>query len=178
MKPFATLVAAGLAALVTFAATPPVIAGDPIETMETWEDIQDTYGSVPGFFRLFPERDLGKIWHEFRVLQLNPWLGLDAKTRELIGMVVAGQGYCDTCFYFHAAAAAANGASEAEIIAAAKLVAPTRRFHVAIERTGAYAPSFVRETDLILWGDQQTADQRRPQIDLAGLQSTSNAACD
>lgn len=175
MKPFVTRVAIGFAALLTISAAPPVIAGDPAPA---YEDIRETYGSVPGFFRLFPERDLDDLWHAFRVLQLNPWLGLDAKTRELIGMVVAGQRHCDTCFYFHVAAAAANGASEAEIIAAATLVAKTRRFHVAIERSGAHAASFARETDLVLWGDQQTADQRRPQLDLAGLQSASNAACD
>lgn len=174
MKPHPTLAAAGLAALLSCLA-PPASAGDPTFV---YEDIKETYGSVPGFFRLFPERDLDKAWHAFRVLQLNPGLGLDAKTRELIGIVVAGQRDCDTCFYFHVAAATANGASQAEIIAAATLVAPTRRFHTAIERSGAHEASFARETDLVLWGDQRTADQRRPTLDLAGLQAASEAACD
>jgi AhpD family alkylhydroperoxidase len=175
MKPHTTVLAAGFAALTLSAAPQAVFAAD---AAATYQDIEETYGSVPGFFRLFQADDVSEAWGAFRALQLNPDVGLDAKSRELIGVALAAQGDCQLCLYFHVAAATANGASEAEIVAAAALVTKTRRLHTTFKRAGTQPLAFTRETDLVLWGDDQTAERGRPTLEMSQLESGSAAVCD
>ena len=131
----------------------------------TYGDIGETYGAVPGFFRLFPRDNVAEAWGAFTALQLNPDIDMDAKSRELIGVAVAAQGPCRPCVYFHAAAALANGATEAEIGAVIGIGTATRRLHTALGEAGADAETFKRETDLVLWGDARSIELRGPSSD-------------
>lgn len=172
MKPHTTV----LAALMTLSATPQaVVAAD---AAAAYQDIEETYGSVPGFFRLFPGEGVSEAWGAFRALQLNPDIGLDAKGRELIGVALAAQGDCQPCLYFHVAAATANGASESEIVAAAALVTAIRLLHTNLQQVEADPFIFARETDLVLWGDARTADRRRPTVEVSQLKSVPTVTCD
>src|SRR3989442_11879936 len=63
----------------------------------TYRDIEQTLGSVPGFFRQFPEAGIAGAWAEFKVIQLNPKTKLDGKTKELIGLAVSAQIPCQYC---------------------------------------------------------------------------------
>jgi AhpD family alkylhydroperoxidase len=158
MKPNAKHIVA--AALLALSAIPQsVLAGD---AEAAYEDIRETYGSVPGFFYLFARDGVVEAWKAFKALQLNPDIGMDAKTRELVGAAVAAGGDCQACVYFHAAAAFANGASQAEISEAAALGAATKRLHRVFDQAGADQDDFRRETDLVLWGDPQTVKLRSP----------------
>jgi AhpD family alkylhydroperoxidase len=169
MKPHTTVLAASLAAFLSLSGAPQgVLASD---ASEAYRDIEETYGVVPGFFWLFEVDTISEAWEAFKALQLNPDVGVDAKSRELIGIALASQGKCEPCLYFHVAAATANGASEAEIIAAAALVPATQRLHAAFGAIEA-APSLVaRESDLVLWGDARTAERQRPTLDISLLKS-------
>src|SRR5450631_4574860 len=80
-----------------------------------YRDIEQTLGSVPSFFKAFPESGIAGAWAEFKSVQLNPKTKLDAKTKELIGLTVAAQIPCQYCVYFHTAVAKANGATDQEI---------------------------------------------------------------
>ena len=55
-----------------------------------YRDIEQTLGSVPTFFKLFPEVGIAGAWAEFKSVQLNPKTKLDGKTKELIGLAVCG----------------------------------------------------------------------------------------
>ena len=160
-------VAAGLFACLTILVVPQVaVAGD---ADAAYEEIGETYGTVPGFFRLFPRDDVADAWDAFVTLQLNPSIVMEPKARELIGVAVAAQGPCRACVYFHAAAALANGASEEEIREAVGVGAATRRLNGFFAEAGVDFDRFKRETDFVLWGDEQTIALRGPQGDFCGF---------
>jgi AhpD family alkylhydroperoxidase len=155
-----SICALALAACLTIAAVPQgAFAGD---ADAAYEDIGETYGAIPGFFRLFPRDDVADAWDAFVTLQLNPSIAMDPKMRELIGVAVATQGPCRSCVYFHAAAALANGASQEEIREAVGVGAATRRLNAAFSYAGADFDTFKHETDLVLWGDARTIELRGP----------------
>lgn len=167
MRQRTTVLAAGLAAFISLSTSLQGAFASDITT--TYQDIEETYGTVPGFFRLFPAERVSEAWEAFKALQLNPDVGVDAKSRELIGVALAARGDCQACLYFHVAAATANGASEAEIVAAAALVSATERFHASFEQINAEPSTSARESDLVLWGDAWTAEGRRPTLDISQL---------
>lgn len=139
------------------------------DASSAYQDIRETYGNVPGFFYLFPGDRLIETWDAFKALQMNPGIEMDAATRELIGVAVAAQGTCHSCVYFHAMAASANGASESQILEAAKIGAATRRLDAALDQARGAPETFRWETNLVLWGDPQTVEARIPALDLCGL---------
>jgi len=100
-------------------------AQDP-SAQATYRDIEQTLGSVPSFFKAFPESGITGAWAEFKSVQLNPKTKLDSKTKELIGLAVAAQVPCQYCIYFHTAVAKANGATEQEIGEAVAMAAIVR----------------------------------------------------
>ena len=157
--------AAAIAALLTVAPQ-PVVAQNALAADE---DIKETYGSVPGFFRLFSDGHLVEAWGAFKALQMNPDVAMTAQTRELIGVAVAAQGECQACFYFHVVAASANGASEAQVVEAATIGAATRRLHRAFEQAQVEMAAFQREANLVIWGDPRTVELRAPTLSLCQL---------
>src|SRR5688572_6689560 len=103
---------AALALLTTLSLAAPAVAQD---ASATYRDIEQTLGSVPSFFKLFPEAGIAGAWGEFKAVQLNPGTKLSGKQKELIGLAVSAQIPCHYCIYFHTAAAKLHGASEDEI---------------------------------------------------------------
>jgi AhpD family alkylhydroperoxidase len=94
----------------------------------TYGDIEATLGSVPTFFKLFPQEGIAGAWAEFKTVQLNPNTALSGKEKELIGLAVAAQIPCSYCIYFYSEAAKANGATDAEIREAVAMSAITRHW--------------------------------------------------
>ena len=84
--------AAGFAALVVSNA----VAEDS-SAAATYKDIEATLGSVPSFFKAFPESGISGAWAEFKGIQLNPKTELNGKTKELVGLAVAAQIPCGYC---------------------------------------------------------------------------------
>jgi AhpD family alkylhydroperoxidase len=116
----------------------------------TYRDIEATLGSVPTFFRLFPEEGIGGAWSEFKSVQLNPKTALSGKEKELIGLAVAAQIPCSYCIYFHTAAAKLNGATDAEIREAVAMAAISRHWSTVLNGMQADLASFRQETDTVL----------------------------
>jgi len=142
-----SLAATALAALSIAAA--PVMAQDK-NAADTYRDIQQTLGTVPSFFKLFPEAGIAGAWTEFKSVQLNPETKLSGKEKELIGLAVAAQIPCSYCVYFHSEAAKLNGASDQEIQEAVAMAAITRHWSTVLNGMQVDPAAFKQETDTVL----------------------------
>lgn len=120
------------------------------DSTAAYRDIESTLGSVPTFFKLFPEEGIAGAWTEFKSVQLNPQSALSGKEKELIGLAVAAQIPCSYCIYFHTAAAKANGASDSEIREAVAMAAITRHWSTVLNGMQADPTTFRNETDAVL----------------------------
>jgi AhpD family alkylhydroperoxidase len=120
------------------------------DAQTTYRDIEQTLGSVPGFFKLFPESGIAGAWGEFKGVQLNPKTKLDGKTKELIGLAVAAQVPCHYCVYFHTAAAKLNGATDEEVREAVAMAAITRHWSTVLNGMQVDMSAFTKETDAVL----------------------------
>ncbi len=116
----------------------------------TYRDIEQTLGSVPAFFKAFPESGIAGAWAEFKSIQLNPKTKLDGKTKELIGLAVSAQVPCQYCVYFHTAAAKANGATDQEIGEAVAMAAIARHWSTVLNGMQVDFDGFKRDTDTVL----------------------------
>ncbi len=116
----------------------------------TYRDIEATLGSVPTFFKLFPEEGIGGAWAEFKTVQLNPKTALSGKEKELIGLAVAAQIPCSYCIYFHTEAAKLDGATDAEIREAVAMAAISRHWSTVLNGMQADPAGFRQETDTVL----------------------------
>jgi AhpD family alkylhydroperoxidase len=116
----------------------------------TYRDIEQTLGSVPTFFKMFPEVGIAGAWAEFKSVQLNPNTKLNGKTKELLGLAVAAQIPCQYCIYFHTAAAKLNGASDEEIRETVAMAAITRHWSTVLNGMQIDPAVFRNETDAVL----------------------------
>lgn len=155
-----------LVAVFALSAMPMLAMADDADT--TYQYISETYGAVPTFFWQFPREELPNAWEAFSDHQMNPDLALEGSMRELIGVAVAALGSCQPCLYFHTAAALANGASEADILAALRVGQATGRLDARIAKVDVAPKDFQRATDLILWGDMTTVAVRSPSAEFCG----------
>jgi AhpD family alkylhydroperoxidase len=115
-----------------------------------YRDIEQTLGSVPTFFKMFPQTGIAGAWGEFKSVQLNPNTRLSGKVKELIGLAVAAQIPCTYCIYFHTAAAKLNGATDEEIREAVAMAAITRHWSTVLNGTQVDLAAFKQETDAVL----------------------------
>jgi AhpD family alkylhydroperoxidase len=129
-----------------------LVAGSAMaeDAPSAYRDIEATLGSVPTFFKLFPEEGIGGAWTEFKTVQLNPKTALSGKEKELIGLAVAAQIPCSYCIYFHTAAAKLNGATDAEVREAVAMAAITRHWSTVLNGMQADPAGFRQETDTVL----------------------------
>jgi AhpD family alkylhydroperoxidase len=81
---------------------------------EVYKDIEETFGLVPGFFKMIPDSSLELEWKLFKRVQLEEG-PIPNKYRELIGLGIASASKCRYCALFHTEAARLNGATDAEI---------------------------------------------------------------
>jgi len=121
-----------IALLVTtlFAAGP--VHAEP-DAKATYQDIKQTLGLVPTFFKAFPQEGIGPAWDELKSVQLNPNTALSTKQKELIGLAVAAQIPCRYCIYFHTQVATQlGGASRGEVADAIAMSALTRHWSTVL----------------------------------------------
>jgi AhpD family alkylhydroperoxidase len=119
-------------------------------TQAVYSDIEKTLGSVPSFFKAFPEVGIGGAWAEFKTVQLNPNTKLSGKTKELLGLAVASQIPCAYCIYFHTAAAKLNGATDEEIRETVAMAAIVRHWSTVLNGMQVDLAGFKHETDTVL----------------------------
>ncbi|PWK68506.1 carboxymuconolactone decarboxylase family protein [Aminobacter sp. AP02] len=141
----ASLAIAGLATFVVSDAR-----AEDSSAQATYKDIAATLGSVPSFFKAFPEAGVAGAWAEFKSVQLNPKTELNGKTKELVGLAVAAQIPCQYCIYFHTAAAKANGATDEEIREAVAMSAIVRHWSTVLNGMQVDLPQFKQEVDTVM----------------------------
>ena len=122
----------------------------PAGAQAAYRDIEQTLGTVPGFFKLVPESGIAGAWAEMKSVQLNPKTKLNGKTKELVGLAVAAQIPCQYCIYFHTAVAKANGATDQEIGEAVAMAAIARHWSTVLNGMQADLNTFKQETDNVL----------------------------
>jgi AhpD family alkylhydroperoxidase len=144
-SPFAVV---ALFAVLALGAAPISAQDDGSEA--AYRDIEQTLGSVPTFFKMFPRIGIAGAWAEFKSVQLNPETRLSGKVKELIGLAVAAQIPCTYCVYFHASAAKLNGATEEEIREAVAMAAISRHWSTVLNGTQVDLATFKAETDAVL----------------------------
>ena len=115
-----------------------------------YQDMQQTLGIVPGFFKQFPEVGIAGAWAEFKTVQLNPNTALSGKEKELIGLAVAAQIPCTYCIYFHTAAAKANGATDEEVREAVAMASISRHWSTVLNGMQVDLADFKTDTDTVL----------------------------
>lgn len=147
-RPIAAIALAALAALASGAVAAPALAGD--DAAAAYKDIEETLGSVPSLFGVFPKTGIAGAWAEFKSLQLNPDTALDGKTKELLGLAVSAQIPCQYCIYFHTAAAKANGATDEEIGEAVAMAAIVRHWSTVLNGMQVDEAKFKAETDELM----------------------------
>jgi AhpD family alkylhydroperoxidase len=144
---FSLATAIGLGAITMLAG---LASAEDSVAQATYRDIEQTLGSVPSFFKAFPESGIAGAWGEFKSVQLNPKTKLDGKTKELIGLAVAAQIPCQYCIYFHTAVAKLNGATDDEVREAVAMSAIVRHWSTVLNGMQVDMAGFKRETDTVL----------------------------
>jgi AhpD family alkylhydroperoxidase len=81
---------------------------------EVYKEIKETFGLVPGFFKLVPDSSLKLEWDLFKKVQMEEG-PIPNKYRELIGVGIAATTRCRYCAVYHTELAKLNGATDAEI---------------------------------------------------------------
>src|SRR5215467_15855818 len=144
---FTVATAIGLGAVTMLA---KIASAEDSVAQATYRDIEQTLGSVPSFFKAFPESGIAGAWGEFKSVQLNPKTKLDGKTKELIGLAVSAQIPCQYCVYFHTAAAKLNGATDDEVREAVAMSAIVRHWSTVLNGMQVDLAGFRQETDTVL----------------------------
>lgn len=119
----ATLAAATLMSAVSFAA-----AQEQPSVAETFQDIEATFGVVPGHFRSYPPSGVAGAWAMTKGLVIDPANKLEPKVKSLIGLAVAAQIPCEYCIWLETKFAKDAGATDEEVAEAVAQAAYVRHW--------------------------------------------------
>ena len=111
------------------------------------QDIEETLGLVPEFFRRVPDYLLPSEWASFKSLQLSDQTAIPNKYKEMIGLAVSGATRCRYCCYFHTEAARLFGATEDEINETALIAKNTMGWSTYLNTLQFDYDEFVKEFD-------------------------------
>ncbi len=112
---------------------------------ETVQDIENTFGMVPGYLSALPDEDLINEWPNMKRFMFGEWQ-IEPKMREMIGLAVAGAIGCEFCRHFHRGAAQLHGATDEELSELAFLASYTTRYSAMIQAQDYDVETFKRET--------------------------------
>ncbi len=99
---------------------------------ETLEDIEESFGLVPGYLEALPEQELVNEWPNMKRFMFGDTV-IDPKTREFIGQAIAAAIGCEFCRHFHKGAAQLHGATEEELAEVFFLASYTPRYSAIIQ---------------------------------------------
>lgn len=81
---------------------------------EVYEDMKETLGLVPTFFKSLPDASIELEWKLFKKVQMEEG-AVPNKFRELVGLGIAAATRCRYCTLYHTEIAKVCGATDAEI---------------------------------------------------------------
>lgn len=124
------------------------------------KEVESMFGQVPTWLQELPESALSGFWTSMRDFQLAE-TALPNKTKELIGIAVAGVTRCRYCALFHTEAARMFGATDAEIAEAAAIAGHTMYASTFVNAIQADYDEFRRQTlDMVAYARKQMAQQK------------------
>ncbi|RCS21805.1 carboxymuconolactone decarboxylase family protein [Phyllobacterium salinisoli] len=119
----AALAAATLMSTVSFAATQ-----EQRSRAEIFQDIEVTFGVVPGHFKSYPPSAVAGAWAMTKGLVIDPANKLEPKVKSLIGLAVAAQIPCEYCIWLETKFAKVAGATDEEVAEAVAQAAYVRHW--------------------------------------------------
>lgn len=126
---------------------------------QTYQEIEQTLGTVPTFMKAFPEAGIPGAWEEFKAIQLSQDTALSGKEKELIGLAVAAQIPCDYCVYAHREFAMMHGATEQEVQEAIAMAAIVRHWSTVLNGSQISFKDFQNDIAQITQTAQQASGQ-------------------
>jgi AhpD family alkylhydroperoxidase len=94
---------------------------------KAYKEIEATYGFVPSFMKMYPEKGVAGVWMLTKAMETQDG-ALDAKTKSLINIAVAAQIPCRYCVWLDTKMAKDQGATDAEIAEAVVQAGLTRHW--------------------------------------------------
>jgi AhpD family alkylhydroperoxidase len=131
---------------------------------EVIREVEQLFGFVPGFINNVPEKHVGPLWEEMRMLQLEEGK-IPAKYQQLIMLAVSTYAKCKYCTDFHTEVAKTLGATQDEIAETALLVGNTAQWSNTIGGVQYDFDQFkreVRKACAALANAPKTQDKRAP----------------
>ncbi|PDQ22945.1 alkylhydroperoxidase [Mesorhizobium sanjuanii] len=119
----AALAAATLMGAVSFAT-----AQEQPRRQQTFQDIEATFGVVPGHFKSYPPAAVAGAWAMTKGLVIDPSNKLEPKVKSLIGLAVAAQIPCEYCIWLETKFAKVAGATDEEVAEAVAQAAYVRHW--------------------------------------------------
>ena len=113
------------------------------------QDIEETLGLVPEFFKRVPDYLLPTEWASFKSLVFSDQTAIPNKYKEMIGLAVSGATRCRYCAYFHTEAARLFGATEEEINETALIAKNTMGWSTYLNTLQFDYDEFVEEFDQV-----------------------------
>ena len=120
-----------------------------MEHQQAINEIEESFGFVPSFFKLLPDEYLGSEWDLQKRLTLEE-NHIPNKYKELIGLAIAATTRCKYCTYYHTEAAKLFGATEEEIEEAMHLTKQVIGMSTYINGMQLDYDQFVQEIDKIV----------------------------
>jgi AhpD family alkylhydroperoxidase len=118
------------------------------EYEDTLEDVEKSFGIVPGFLKALPQDVLIHDWPLMKKYTLGE-SKIPAKYRELMGLAVAANIKCPYCQLFHKSVAQMLGATPEEFAETAFLASYTSRWSAMIHAQNYSYDTFAKETQQI-----------------------------
>jgi AhpD family alkylhydroperoxidase len=117
---------------------------------ETFKQIKQQYGFVPGFMKGLPDEGVPAAWGEMQALEMSTDTALPGKNKELIALGVSAQIPCRYCIYADTQFARAAGASDKELKEAIAQAAITRHWSTVLNGMQIDPAAFDRELQSIM----------------------------
>lgn len=137
---------------------------------EVYREVEQKLGMVPDWIQKMPDGMAAGFWHQAR----DFWLAetkLSPKTKELIGIAVAGATRCRYCALFHTEAARMFGATDEEIAEAAAMASFTMEGSTFINAEQIDFEEFQREVrSIVEFVQGQQAAQQGARAAASGAQ--------
>jgi AhpD family alkylhydroperoxidase len=125
-------------------------ATDSNSRQTTYDDIQKTLGSIPAFYKMFPDFALPGAWKNMKDFVINPNTAIPPKYKELIGLGVSSQIPCSFCTLAHTEFAKVNNATESEVQEAVLVAAGTRQWSTILNGLQTDEAAFKKETNAMM----------------------------
>lgn len=127
------------------------------------QDIEKTFGFMPGFLKNYPEASLPGAWDEARNVLMGS-TGLPEKTKNLISVAVSSQIPCNYCVYIDTEFAKVGNATAVEIQEAIAMAGVVRHWSTFLNGLMQDEKAFQKEVDAIFKHLEKSRSEEKTKI--------------